>query len=167
MIKIKISVNKIKDYLIHIPLYIFLLLNKKQYTRDYKERVESVRQFLHETFPVLFSQIPNPIILESDSFISVNYPLESGFIPHFNFILSEYPLYICIRGPESSSWSDAKSLGITRIKWEREQAYQASLHFMISNMRLTTSSVKLIILNWEDPVNHLSLVKLFESNGIK
>ena len=135
----------------------------ESFEEELKARKESVSNFLHESLPVLNENYENLVVLEGAKGVKANYGLIMGRKPEYDFIMPEIPLYLCVRGPASADWSTAQTFGITRDEWEQEQAYIDGLISFSEILRDEKRRARLIVFRWGDPVNHLSLLKIFEA----
>lgn len=129
--------------------------------KELEARKENVSLFLHETLPALNTSFAELTIMEGD--LKINYGEIMGKLPEYDFVMPEVPLYLCVRGPASASWEVAQTYGITRSEWEDEQGYLDGMVTLNQRVRDDKRKAHLVIFRWEDPVNHLSLLKIFEA----
>jgi len=130
-------------------------------------RIQCVRDFVNETLPIMYPQYDNMAICEDGSW---NYfPLTNSKLVHFNFILTQIPLFICIPGVASASWEEARLRGITRLEWETTHQDLKIIESKLPDMPTIGNSIqpRLIILRWTDPVNHMELLDRFKKFDIK
>lgn len=138
-------------------------LYRKQREEEHQKRLTMVREFLHETFPLLNEQFANTSIIEGGLY---NYfILPSQNLPKYDFVLPEIPLFIVIPGPESASWLEAKEWGIPKEVWDSTQLDLGCIELNTPALATISkaSMPKLLIIRWQESINHLTLAQRIES----
>lgn len=132
-------------------------LQEKDNQKEYLERIEKVKITLHEFLPEIDDFWRSKAIIENG--IYNFFYLPSGEFPRYHFVIPEIPLYIVVSGLESADWSQARSRGITREKWETSVLDLEFLDQKTNSLATieTARKPKILIIRWNDPISHLSL----------
>ncbi len=134
-------------------------LMKEFNDQEHLERLAAVRSFFHETLPALDEKFEGKAIIEGGNY---NYfELPSGKLPHYDFVLPEMPLYVCVPGIISANWEEARERGITRGIWEEAQLDLLAMEKATRSLTTLNMAIEpqFLIIKWDDPVNHLILAE--------
>lgn len=116
----------------------------------------SLRDLVAESVPADRREwVRDPVVLEGP--VGANYfPVPSGGLPRFDFIVPEVPLYVVVGGPCTASYEDASACGFDRAGWEAERADLDVVETLVP--RLTqpghAAQPRLLVLRWDEPSTH-------------
>lgn len=153
--------HRLRKFLIRVLIKWLGKLQEPDNQKEYEERLEQLRTLFHQTLPTLDEKWQGKAIIEGGTF---NYfVLPSGSLPKYDFSLPEIPLYVIVGDIRSANWDFANRRGISREEWE---AYHADLDFLErSTLDLATigktTSPRIVIIKWDEPINHLRLSQKF------
>jgi hypothetical protein len=166
-------VIKLKQFLIKLVYF----CESKNVLTEKQRRIDVVGDCIYNDLPLLvlntkqnkvavFNQIENTVenlnVIEGGKF---NYfEISNNNIPKFDFVCPEIPLYVVVGGPETASKQTALNLGISNEHWERASLDIETIKKCLplcGTLGIATKP-KLVIFNWDDPVNKASVVSKLE-----
>ncbi len=148
--------------------WLLLALNEKNKAKIEETtlaRKIQIRKYIFEVMPTIIPGWERNAIATDSKW---NYfPLKNGEMPKFDYFIPNLPLYICILGPESASWEEAKILGVSKEQWETQQE---NIEILLDCLpKLATNGIstlpQLVIIKWDDPIDNWSLHKRLRIAG--
>lgn len=129
---------------------------------EYASRISTVRDAIFETVPTVFEEFRDKAIIEGGIY---NYfYMADGTFPKYTFVIPELSLYIYVGDITSAPWAEAKQRGVGREAWEKGQETLATYIKGTSNLATLGNAAKprLLLVKWDDAINHLTLLDRIE-----
>lgn len=157
-------INKIRLKIINALIFLTGKLQLKDNEKEYTSRISLIEAFFDQILPSINEDWQGRTIIKDGTF---NYfELPSGKLPKYHFVVPQIPLYVVIGDISSSSWEEARLRGISREKWEDTQLDLKSIEKNTKSLSTlgTTSTPKVLIIRWNEPINHYSLIEKIETD---
>lgn len=159
---IQSSCQNVRRWWANVLQYWLYRMHRADNDAQHEVRLENVRQFVYLELPLLLG-IPNFSVVEGGRY---NYfTLPSGDWPHYDFVVPQLSLYVCVPGVQSGDWPEARARGVSRSWWEASQLDLQALQELTSTVEYggdVQTIPRLLILPWNVPINKLFLAQAFK-----